>query len=338
MTTGFIGGKFLPLHLGHVYAIVSASNQCDELYVVLSHSKKRDKELCVRDGIKYMPYDIRLSWLGELTSNMENVKVIDIEDKCGDLDYDWEDGAAKIKAKIGKKIDCVFSSEQSYESIFNKLYPESKHIIVDCDRANYKISATEIRRNLYDNWNMLPVFVKTFFTKKIVVVGTESCGKSTLVRNLAKVYNTSFVEEYGRTICEKYNNQLTDNMFSHIAYAHKVEEYKQLQSSNKLLFIDSEVLTTKYYYNMYMDSDNELYETMATLQDYDLWLYLEPDVKWVNDGIRFQGEEDIRQTNNKIFKNLLLRNGVKFESMSGTYQERFMKSIKLINEILKTGF
>ncbi|WP_236694053.1 adenylyltransferase/cytidyltransferase family protein [Sporosarcina globispora] len=31
MTVGFIGGKFLPLHLGHVYAIVHASAIVDEL-------------------------------------------------------------------------------------------------------------------------------------------------------------------------------------------------------------------------------------------------------------------------------------------------------------------
>ncbi|MEK3854974.1 adenylyltransferase/cytidyltransferase family protein [Cytobacillus sp. FSL H8-0458] len=41
MTVGFIGGKFLPLHLGHVYAIVQATSIVDELYVVLSHSELR---------------------------------------------------------------------------------------------------------------------------------------------------------------------------------------------------------------------------------------------------------------------------------------------------------
>lgn len=30
----------------------------------------------------------------------------------------------------------------------------------------------------------------------------ESCGKSTLTKNLAKIYNITFVEEYGRTVCE----------------------------------------------------------------------------------------------------------------------------------------
>ena len=75
-TVGFIGGKFLPFHLGHVYVILAASNYVDELYVVLSSSKNRDKELCERDGIKYIPAEARLSWLGESLNNIENVKHI----------------------------------------------------------------------------------------------------------------------------------------------------------------------------------------------------------------------------------------------------------------------
>ena len=62
-TVGFIGGKFLPFHLGHIYVILAASNYVDKLYVVLSSSKKRDKEICERDNIKYIPAEIRLSCL-----------------------------------------------------------------------------------------------------------------------------------------------------------------------------------------------------------------------------------------------------------------------------------
>ena len=119
-TVGFIGGKFLPFHLGHVYVILAASNYVDLLYVVLSSSKKRDKELCERDGIKYIPAEIRLSWIGESLNNLENIKIIHIEDDHWDADYDWEEGANMIKKAIGEKIDFVFSSENGYEEHFKK--------------------------------------------------------------------------------------------------------------------------------------------------------------------------------------------------------------------------
>lgn len=147
-TIGFIGGKFLPLHLGHVYAIVAASNYVDELYVVLSSSKNRDRELCERDSIKYIPAEIRLSWLGQALNNLDNVKIIHIEDDQWDKDYDWEQGAEMIKKAIGKHIDYVFSSEREYGKYFEKFYPDSKHIVVDDKRNTVKISATELRKNI----------------------------------------------------------------------------------------------------------------------------------------------------------------------------------------------
>jgi HTH-type transcriptional regulator, transcriptional repressor of NAD biosynthesis genes len=88
MTVGFIGGKFLPLHLGHVYAIVHASSIVDELYVVLSHSERRDKELCQNSKMNYIPTQIRLRWLSQLTKDMPHVKVISIEDQHENDNYD----------------------------------------------------------------------------------------------------------------------------------------------------------------------------------------------------------------------------------------------------------
>ncbi len=126
-TVGFIGGKFLPLHQGHVYAITQAACRCDELYVVLSHSPVRDQKLCEAAGMKPIPYEVRLRWLSTLVKDMENVRVIAVEDGAeSDETYDWQAGAADIKRKIGKPIDFVFSSEQSYDPIFRRLARKGK--------------------------------------------------------------------------------------------------------------------------------------------------------------------------------------------------------------------
>jgi HTH-type transcriptional regulator, transcriptional repressor of NAD biosynthesis genes len=93
MTVGFIGGKFLPLHLGHVYAIVHASSIVDELYVVLSHSEVRDRELCLNTKMNDIPAQICLRWLSQLTKDMPHVKVISIEDDQDNANYNWADGA-----------------------------------------------------------------------------------------------------------------------------------------------------------------------------------------------------------------------------------------------------
>lgn len=72
----------------------------------------------------------------------------------------------------------------------------------------------------YKYWDFIPNIAKEYFVKKVVIVGTESCGKSTLVHNIALYYNTNYIKEYGRTICEElggYEDVFTDNVFPYIA-------------------------------------------------------------------------------------------------------------------------
>ncbi len=335
MTVGFIGGKFLPFHLGHAYAIVKASSMCDKLYVILSYGKERDYNLCVKQGnIKEIPYKVRLSWLRQFTADMQNVKVIAIEDSAKtNEDYDWERGAKDIKLAIGEKIDYIFSSEESYTPIFAKLYPNAKHIIIDNERKMYPISATKIRKEgPFKHWKFLPKIVRPFFVKKVVIVGTESCGKSTLIRNLSKIYNTNYVEEYGRTLCEIKGgaDALLEEDYPIIAYGHKMLEEKAIKDANKIVFIDTESLVTKYYLELYENKKSKLYDEIAKLQNYDLWIYLEPDVKWINDGTRTHGEQKIREENGVKLKKILTDANVDYQIITGNYVERLTKAIDLI--------
>ncbi len=335
-TVGFIGGKFLPFHMGHIYVTLAASNHVDELYVILSSSKNRDKELCDRDGIKYIPAQTRLSWLGNAFNNLDNIKILHVEDDQWDNDYDWKQGADMIKEAIGKPIDYVFSSEESYGEHFKKYYPNSKHVVVDDERKTITISATEMRKDLYSYWDKLPNSVKSYFTKKVVVIGTESTGKSTLVKKLAKFYNTNFVHEVGRDYCEKYSNQLTPEMFEHIAMEHYMLQIKRSEESNKVLFVDSEATTTQYYLDMYFKGHkSSLIEEIIKKQNYDLAIFLEPDVKWVDDGLRSSSEDGVRKKNNELLKQMFIQRGIDFICIDGDYNERFMKSKTLVDKLFE---
>ena len=337
-TIGFIGGKFLPFHLGHVYVIMAASNQVDKLYVVLSSSKNRDRELCERDGIKYMPAEVRLSWLGESLSNLDNIEIIHIEDDQWDDNYDWKAGADMIKDAIGKPIDYVFSSEESYGEHFEKYYPGAKHVVVDDKRKTVTISATEMRKNIFDHWEKLPLCVRSFFTRKVAIIGTESCGKSTLAKKLAKFYNTNYVHEVGRDYCDRYSNQLTKEMFDHIAMEHFLLQQRMARESNKVLFVDSEAVITQYYLDMYFGgAKSMLIEELIKLQDFDLAIFLEPDVKWVDDGIRFAGGEELRKKNNLKLKSMFDERGIPYVCISGNYHERFMSAKGEVDKLIGDG-
>ena len=88
-------------------------------------------------------------------------------------------------------------------------------------------------------WNFVPNVVKPYFTKKVCIIGTESCAKSTLTRNLAKYFNTTCVEEVGRDICEEVggaeNMQVED--YYRIAIQHKKFRIFTIAKSRKKFYL-----------------------------------------------------------------------------------------------------
>ena len=68
--------------------------------------------------------------------------------------------------------------------------------------------------------------------------------------------------------------------------------------------------------------------------DYDLYFFLEADVKWVQDGTRYHGEEEVRQNNVKKLKALFDHYGVQYQCISGNYSERMQKMIEGVEKIL----
>lgn len=335
---GMYGGKFLIVHQGHVSAMIRASTMVEELHVMITHDEEYEKEFYFKGTtMKPIPFHQRLRWWNELTKDLPHVKVHAISEKQTGEFSDWEQGAESIKEAIGKEIDAVFSSEPEYGAHFEKLYPKAEHIILDAERRTYPVSATQIREEgAMKHWGIIPHVVQPYFVRKIVVVGTESAGKSTLVKNLANLYNTSYVEEYGRKFYENIGAEIAvESDFPKIAFEHKYHEEEQAKRANKLLFIDTEANVTQYFSWAYLGYEQPVLDQVADLQDYDLWLFLEPDVKWVDDGMRSFGDQSIREQNNAYLKRLLDKRDIRYHSISGDYNERLEQAIELVDGVLE---
>ena len=328
---GMYGGSFNPLHLGHVDCIIQAANMCRELYIVLSVGHNR-QEIDAR---------VRYRWLYQLTKHIGNVTIIMLEDsaetKEAYTEEYWQGDAEKVKAQVGKPIDIVFcGSDYDENSFWNKCYPESKLFIF----KRNEINSTELRKAPYKHFEWLPNIVKPHYVKKVLLMGSESTGKSTLTINLANRFNTNYIDEAGRDISERSGTDLLmlSEDFTEILLQHKLNEIKAVENSNKVLFIDTDALVTQFYMSFLDDPGIEknraLSDAIDALNRYDLILFLEPDVEFVQDGDRSEVIRDDRKKYSDRIKELLRSHGKQFVSVSGSYQERYEIAVRAVESML----
>ena len=340
---GLVVGKFAPLTQGHINLINIASTECKHLTVILCFDEKFLAKQNDRDK-KRLTFKKRILWLKQTFSDMPHITIEHIDET--DLPVypnGWAGYAEILRGIYNGKIPegtAIFSSENEYDTNYKKYLPELTHVIVDHERTQVPISATMIRKNLYQNWSMLPSAVRKDYTVKICVIGTESSGKTTLVKSLAKLYNTSWVEEYGRTYCETVlcgdESLLSTDDYTKIAFKHKTLEDDALIHSNKITFIDSNAFVTEFYHRLNEGFSNDVVSAIAKHEKYDLILYLSDEVPWVDDGMRQNGtkRDKTRTLLNKMFEefpnqkeNLILIDGT-------SYKERLEKSRIEVDKIL----
>jgi HTH-type transcriptional repressor of NAD biosynthesis genes len=279
MRRGLVFGKFMPLHRGHQHLIDTALSQCDDLTIVVYDSDP--------DGdFTPMPIELRLSWLRRLYPDVENILAVDDPEKHNpDRDAPVYASIYAEQLRFLGRFDRVFSSESNYEQFAREIGAEP--VTVDAARGTVPISGTEIRDDLFQYRGWLDPLVYSSLIQKVVFVGTESTGKSTLARACAEQFDTLWTHEFGRELWEAQG--LTGSFADHLLAARRQyrREEAALRHSRRYLFCDTNAWTTLQWSLLsYGTADTRLHDLVdRTVHEY-FWIVCDNDFGWVQDGTR----------------------------------------------------
>ena len=198
---GLVIGKFYPPHAGHHFLIRAAADACDRVTVVAMAS-----------DVESIPLADRVAWLRAAHAGRSGVAVVGVTDNLP-IDYDsdrvWAGHVALMVqgVRAGRHapapIDAVFSSEPYGAELARRL--GAAEVRLDAGRSAFAVSGTKVRADPVAAWSLLEPPVRGWFAKRVVVVGAESTGTTTLSADLADALRgrggphalTQWVAEYG---------------------------------------------------------------------------------------------------------------------------------------------
>jgi NadR type nicotinamide-nucleotide adenylyltransferase len=307
MPKALILGKFMPLHQGHIALVERAKAMYSDLCVMV----------CSEPGDP-IPGWQRYYW----TKNA-----------FPDLDVRHAIGVSKasIEKCVPQATEVLLEAGSKYVPLAANL--GIAHRTIEGLRDDFPTKTSEIRQNPHAHWQLLPEIVRPYYIKRVALVGPESCGKSYLSEKLAAHFNTVFVEEYGRTYCEKFGMDSSPLDFAHLAGGQLYLEEEMAKKANRVLFCDTELLVTQIWSEIYFQGQCQPWIMWANHERrYDLFLLLKPDLPWVDDGLRmFEAQREWMFE--RLRKELECRS-LPYQLISGGFEERTQAAISAVELLL----
>lgn len=339
----------VPLPFDHGHILATGISHCDVLHVV------------VCDDHRSVPAaDVRAGWIRAVTErdgSAGRVVVHVVDDICTwhgadpcppDCSTAWVEYLRRHG--IGS-VDVVVSSEP-YGDLFAAAWgPACDHVVVDADRVAHPVSGTAVRDDPARHWETLSEVVRVGLVRRVVVVGAESTGTTTLAEALADALATVWVPEYGRAHSETLAAQAggigqvvwTDDDFDEI-----VEGQRRLEragaadvpgtfdpAAGPVLVCDTDVLATAVWHERYGPPGTVAEDTPGWHSHLDDpgWVYVltGDEIPFVQDGLR--DGEHLRHGMHRRFRELLACSGVPWIEVFGSVSERVGVAVGFVSAV-----
>jgi len=354
---GLVVGKFYPPHLGHQHLITQAAARCAELTVLVMAARSET-----------LPLADRVAWLRAVCADQPGVTVTG--STCdAPVDFDdpviWAAQLAVIRAalEVDKRppVDIVVSGEDYGQELAGRL--GASHVAVDPGRRSVPVSGSALRADLAGHWNYLIDPAQAGLAARVVLLGAESTGTSTLAGLLAMHYRargrawarTRCVAEAGRdfTIMKWQQARAaaaaagepgpplaeltwTADDFDAVAAEQTRRENQAAASGSPLVVCDTDAFATSVWERRYLGERARGLQPWATtgLPPRDVYLLTSHQgVPWHDDGLR-EGDLAIRAAMTSWFAAALTAAGHSWVLLTGSLEDRLALATRVTDYVL----
>ena len=366
---GVVFGSFAPLHQGHLDLIMRAKKENDGGCIVIVCGYDGDK------GEPLMPHSKRYRYVREFFADDDLVAVYAINDTesmrpqypngwdswMKEFNDIWAKATAINTVEVPGRAGPLMSRPNRVwyvgdKNYYDDLVNKQNETAVLVDRiADNPISATMIRNNPVKYWDKIATPFRRLFSHNILITGTASEGKSTLVTDLGKYFNAPYSWEWPRDYMEEsgVSDWELDGADFMAFLQGQYELNKKLINSpgnHGIFFADSDSMTTRMYAEMYSKDPKfaiteEEFKRVADVADeltsksrWDKIFLVAPHGVFVDDHTRYMGHSgmDERKELFDILCEDVKRTGNwdKVTILSGDYYENFMAIVNYVKEIM----
>jgi len=170
--------------------------------------------------------------------------------------------------------------------------------------------------------------------KKIVVIGPESTGKSTLTKGLAEVFGEPWVEEYARDYLQHLARDYGYEDLLEIAKGQLALEEDKMKSAKKLLFCDTDLHVVKVWSDHKFQKTDPWILEQINRRKYDLYFLTNIDIPWQEDPLREHPDPSMRQYFFDIYHQILATSNTPFYLISGSPEQRLVQAVELLKRFL----
>ena len=374
---GICFGGYCPLHQGHMDVIMRAKKENDICYVIVCGYENEPRGWEINLNL-----DERFELIKDFFKDDEQIRVHKINDTELGLDEsmsdnNWQIWQYKVKSIIDQEFPDIKKTYIPWD-VTLKIVPTDhpitwyvaepfykkcieKNNILEGDVVLVKktnpVSGTQIRKNPVKYWNKITKPFKQYLCKNILVIGTASEGKSTLVKDISRYFDIPYSPEYGREYMEdKHITDVDLTVDDFLAFLDG-QDYRNLidrfDSKNGVFISDTDNTVTLMYALAYVEDENinlseddykRLYQHAKLIQKdskykWDHIFIFPPSKEFVDDGCRYmkQASMDEREKNFAKLQNLVneFYPEVSKTYLTGTFLENFNEVKNYINSLIE---